>query len=403
MPLRDNQKTRRPRLALPPRTVAALSLAAVLLGAACTQDDPRFPAYFRYAADVKVDGVPVTIERVVKCTGTRSWGTSAAPGRWTGQSYVNPPAIGAKVPGGDAAVYVRVPLACAWAASPEAAQQRPPPLVPGDIVPVLWTDNWQRLEQIEYYSTRPSLAGQDSHVEFVRVQPLERADKKAFEMSEVRAARESPDLRPVARVRAKGHDEPISAPSWLDPDRPKTPAPGMTCFAALSLDRDNWDQWPALKPWVDSLPDDGRFYEVRPALGDIATSLNFEGGFFAAQSLNRISLSAEVTSGEGARRALQLYNSMHPIVPSRGGAYIDKSRQGISSCSFNLWYYDRSYEYHAKKPVGERKSREHTEIYSDAKRFPLMISPDRESVIRIVHLGPFYSVSDESVAMNTID
>ncbi len=401
MPLQDNQKTRRPRLAPPRRTVAALSLAALLLAAAC--DDPRFPAYFRYAVDVKVDGVPVTIERVVKCTGTRSWSTSANPGGWTHHSYVNPPVLGAKVPGSDAAVYVRVPLACAWAASPEGAQQRPPPLVPSDIVPVLWTDNWQRLEQIEYYSTRPSLAGQDSHVEFVRVQPLERADKKAFELSEVRAARESPDLRPVARVRAKGHDEPISAPSWLDPDRPKTPAPGMTCFAALSLDRGNWDQWPTLEPWVDSLPNDGRFYEVRSALGDIATSLNFEGGFFAAQSLNRTSLRAESTSEEGVRRALQLYNSMHPIVPSRGGAYIDKSRQGISSCSFNLWHYDRSYEHHVKQPVGERKNRKKIEIHSDAKRFALMIAPDRESVMLIFQLGPIYSTMDEPVAMDTID
>jgi hypothetical protein len=403
MPLRDNQKTRRPRLALPPRTGAALSLAAVLLGAACTQDDPRYPAYFRYVVDVKVDGVPVTIERVVKCTGTRSWNTSAAPGRWTGQSYVNPPVIGAKVPGSDAAVYVRVPSACSWAASPETAQQRPPPLVPGDIVPVLWTDNWQRLEQIEYYSTRPSLAGEDSHVEFVRIQPMTRTDKKAFKASEKRAATESPDLRPVARVRAKGHDKPISAPSWLDPDRPKTPAPGMTCFAVLSLDRSKWDQWPTLEPWVDSLPNDGRFYEVRPALGDIATSLNVEGGFFAAQSLNRTSLSEEVTSEEGARRALQLYNSMHPIAPSRGGAYIDKSRQGISSCSFNLWYYDRSYEHHARQPIVERKDRENIKIYSDAKIFTLMIAPDRESVLLIFQLGPIYSSMDEPVAMDTID
>jgi hypothetical protein len=176
----------------------------------------------------------------------------------------------------------------------------------------------------------------------------------------------------------------------------------MTCFAALSLDRDNWDQWPALEPWVNSLPNDGRFYEVRPALGDIATSLNFEGGFFAAQSLNRTSLRAEATSGEGARRALQLYNSMHPIVPSRGGAYIDKSRQGISSCTFNLWYYERSYEYHVKQPVRSRENNEYIEIYSDAKRFALMIAPDRESVILIVQLGPIYSDLDEGVSMRII-
>ena len=93
----------------------AVVFLALGLGA-CVSEDPAYPAYYRFAVDVKVDGKPVTIERVIKCTGTLVKNPPYAPGTTQGADYMSPPVIGAKVPGTTAAVYVPVVFACRWAA-----------------------------------------------------------------------------------------------------------------------------------------------------------------------------------------------------------------------------------------------------------------------------------------------
>lgn len=404
MPLQDNQKTRRPRLALPPRTAAALSLSAMLLGAACTQDDPRFPAYFRYAVDVRVDGVPVTIERVVKCTGTRSWNTSANPGGWTHHIYVNPPAIGQIVRGSDAAVYVRVPSACGWAAEFSGESWREPPLQPGDVVPVLWTSNWRRLEQIEYYPTLTSLSGKDSHVVFVGLQPITRTDRRAFEASEARAAKESPDLRVLTNLEAKGRSAGITNPRWVSNSSPPVGTrPTIGCHAVLSLKREDWGPWPELKRWVESLPDDGKFYDVRSALNDTATSLLSQSAFSAVPKVESYPLLITEPSRERDAKAIEMLNSMHPIFPSPDGAYIDNTKSGIAGCSFDIWHYPSSYAASIRRNGSRSNHENEIRIYSDAKIHTPIVNPNRREINQIVLTGEYYSPSNEPVAMRSAE
>ena len=404
MPLRDNQKTRRPRLAAPPRTVAALSLAAVLLGAACTQDDPRFPAYFRYAVDVKVDGVPVTIERVVKCTGTRSWNTSANPGGWTHHSYVNPPAIGQVVRGSDAAVYVRVPSACEWAAEFQGRHSREPPLQPGDVVPVLWTNNWRRLEQIEYYTTPTSLSGKDSHVVFVGLQPITRTGRRAFEASEARAAHESPDLRALVNVEAKGSSAGIAPPGWVTTLSPPVGTRGtIGCHGVLSLKREDWGSWPELKRWIESLPDDGKFYDVRSALNDTATSLLRESAFSAFPKILSYPFVNKGLDPEQYAKAIEMLSSLHPIFPSPDGAYIDNTKSGIAGCSYDIWHYPSSYASSIRKNGDRLKYEKEIKIYSDAKFSTPIVNPNRNEINLIIPMGGSYPRSNEAVTMRTVN
>lgn len=408
MPLQDNQKTRRPRLAPPPRTGAALSLAALLLAAACSQNDPRYPVYFRYAVDVKVDGVPVTIERVVKCTGTRSWNTSADPGGWSGQVYANPPVIGAKVPGSDAAVYVQTPDACRWAAEYEGHSWKNPPLKPGDLVPVLWTDNWRQLEQIEYYLTRSSLAGQDSHVEFVRIQPMTRTDKKAFKASEKRAATESPDLRPFASVKAKGVESRVTDTERTRSDRPEEPARKTMCQSALVLGRGDWGRWPELAPWVEGLPDDDRFHPIKPVFGNVAWDVYRNGGFSEAKSL--------ITSGALLKReqtrsitnvARNLATQMRPLSFDPSGVFIDNKRKGLMSCVFEAWHPERTYFSARDKKRNTLPKNTDDKIYisDDYDHRGMSVMKKEGAIFYILLFNPFLGQpkSNEPVAMDTIN
>ena len=71
------------------RQAVAVVFLALGLGA-CVSEDPAYPAYYRFAVDVKVDGKPVTIERVIKCTGTLVKNPPYAPGTTQGADYMSP-------------------------------------------------------------------------------------------------------------------------------------------------------------------------------------------------------------------------------------------------------------------------------------------------------------------------
>ena len=194
------------------RSGLAVMLVGSLLLVGCERNDPRYPVYYRYRVDVKVDGVPVTIERVIKCTGTLVTDLMVSPGATTGADYRNPPVIGAKVPGSKAAVYTPVIGACSWAsasrreieedkkrvhqflAQPFTEEHRK--LKPDSKMPVLWVNDSETFDRMEYYVSETGLSGKHGHVEFIKAYPPVKVDKQAFKASEKRAETESPDLTP---------------------------------------------------------------------------------------------------------------------------------------------------------------------------------------------------------------
>ncbi|WP_428526262.1 hypothetical protein [Roseibium sp.] len=252
-----------------------LTLLAGLL-AACVQDDPRYPVYYSYRVDVKVDGVPVTIERVIKCTGTLVTGSTVAPSVTSGGTYTNPSLMGAYVGGTREAVYTPVVHACRWASSTAEEREedakklrrsldRPftdqhDSLPPDSILPVLWINDDQTLDQMEYYVSKRTLSGVDSHVEFVKAYPPVKVDVKAFRESEKRAETESPDLTPFIFPR----DQNAAQKLQLYKDRFGNPNHGhevhAVCFAAWRIARAEWSMVDGLEDWVADLPTDGRAY-----------------------------------------------------------------------------------------------------------------------------------------------
>lgn len=252
----------------------SLTALASLLLAACVQDDPRYPVYYSTRVDVKVNGAPVTIERVIKCTGTLITGSTHAPSVTTGGTYANPPLMGAYVNGTREAVYTPVVHACRWASSTAEEREgdakrlhrsfdRPftdqhDYLPPDAMLPVLWVNDDQTLDQMEYYVSKRTLSGIDSHVEFIKAHPPVKVDRQAFEASESRAETESPDLTPFIFPRDQGAARELK----LYKDRFNNAGRGhlvySVCHAAWRIPRAEWSKIEGLEEWVAGLPEDGR-------------------------------------------------------------------------------------------------------------------------------------------------
>ncbi|MGS4884288.1 hypothetical protein [Roseibium sp. MB-4] len=331
--------------------IVFLAFLAPLLLAACVQDDPRYPVYYSYRVDVKVDGVPVTIQRVIKCTGTLVSGSTVAPSVTSGGTYRNPPLMGAYVNDTGEAVYTPVVHACRWASSTAEEREedakklrrsldRPftdqhDSLPPDSILPVLWVNDDQTLDQMEYYVSERTLSGVDSHVEFVKAHPPEIADEQAFRASEVRAATESPDLTPFIYPRDQG------AARELKLYKERGHAPGKRvraqCHAAWHIPRDEWSKVPGMEAWTASLPAKGVGYrlpvELLPPYHDTVRGPSHD---VRLMPVSPVSDYKRKVSGRFAT-----VDQIHPVIPTDEGAYVDLSRFGFFGCNHDVQFPDR--------------------------------------------------------------
>lgn len=312
-------------------------LACALLLGACVEDDPRYPAYYSYAVDVKVDGQPIRIERVIKCTGTLVTDWSVSPGTKTGATYNNPPLIGAYVPGTRQAVYAPVVNACLWVAPSNPDSVDPAPFTPENTylppdskLPVLWVSDDETFDQMEYYVSARALSGQDSHVEFIKVYPPEISDEAAFVASEKRAETESPDLTPFFFPR----DKKYARGTKLYNERFGENYRGLVvpfCFAAWRIPRAEWSLVPGLAAWVAELQDDGRAYVIDSELW---------GLFNATIPINQKRSIAPVEGPdvdiETTFSRLTSYDAIDPVISSDVGKFVDFSRQGFFGCNYDV-------------------------------------------------------------------
>jgi len=321
-----------------------LSIGLALFLAACVQDDPRYPAYYSYRVDVKVDGVPVTIERVIKCTGTLVSGSTYAPGVTTGKTFLSPPIIGAYVPGTEEAVYAPVASACRWAAAtPKEREEdarknirfldRPftevhRSLKPGSLLPVLWVSNDQTFDEMEYYVSAGTLSGPDNRVAFIKAHPPEIVDEAAFEASESRAKTESPDLTPFFRP----DDLRLAQETKLYRDRFSGDYSGGVyprCLAAWRVPRSEWAQVPGLEAWVDKLPE-SRLAHLIPDDLWLPFDQTIRG---IAKRTGTFPIKKE--TGTGFDR-FKTFDAISPAISTDEGTYVDLSRQGFMGCEYRL-------------------------------------------------------------------
>jgi len=332
------------------RTLLATLLPALLL-AACVQDNPRYPTYYSYRVDVKVDGVPVTIERVIKCTGELISGSTVHPSSTYARTSTNPPLMGAYVGGTREAVYTPVVHACRWASSTaeERAEDakknirsldRPfteqhDSLPPNSILPVLWVNDDQTLDQMEYYVSKRTLSGIDSHVEFVKAHPPEIADEHAFRASEVRAETESPDLTPFIFPRDQNAADELKLVQERG-YRAGIPVSSI-CHAAWRIPREEWSKVPGMEAWTASLPAKGVGYrlpvELLPPYHDTVRGPSHD---VRLMPVSPVSDYKRKVSGRFAT-----VDQIHPVIPTDEGAYVDLSRFGFFGCNHDVQFPDR--------------------------------------------------------------
>jgi len=348
------------------RLALAVALPALGLGA-CVSENPAYPAYYRYAVDVKVDGKPVTIERVIKCTGEFVTGSTVAPSATFSRTYISPPVIGAKVPGSTAAVYVPVISACFWAAlddegrtwegkavddwkaaTPFTEDHRT--LKPGSKLPILWVEDAERFANIEYHISERALSGENGRIEFVRAHPPEKVDEAAFEASERRARLESPDLTPFFFPEDSEiiHDTKI----YLDRfakwkgrhDRPRI---GTYCLAAWVIPREEWTRVPGVEQWVETLSkDENTAYRLSNDLNDAFRELLPTSRRGSGQSLFPIGYVSDRDREEVGRFAF--FDTVHPVVHTPEGLYVDLERSGLAGCNYEALHPERRHWVWAK-------------------------------------------------------
>ncbi|GAA0782544.1 hypothetical protein E1180_07665 [Roseibium denhamense] len=349
------------------RTFSVTLLPALLL-AACVQDDPRYPVYYSYRVDVKVDGAPVTIERVIKCTGTLVTGSTVAPGVTSGGTYRNPPLMGAYVGGTREAVYTPVVHACRWASSTaeERAEDakknirsldRPfteqhDSLPPNSILPVLWVNDDQTLDQMEYYVSERALSGVDSHVEFVKAHPPVKVDKGAFRESEKRAATESPDLTPFTFPRDQNAAQRLQLYEDRFGNANHSHRVHAVCHAAWRITRAEWSEVEGLVDWVANLPKDGRAYLIdTERFGRVfRKTIPFIGGN-GTPRLGPVGYVPESQRKPIGRFAV--YETIHPVISTDHGRYVDLDRSGSFGCDYEVLFPDRTQSFWSNKTYSD--------------------------------------------------
>jgi hypothetical protein len=353
-----------PRLMAHFRGVAVMLVGSLLL-AACVEDDPRYPVYYHYRVDVKVDGAPVSIERVIKCTGTLVTDWEVSPGTKTGADYANPPVIGAYVPGTSQAVYTPVPNACLWAsATPEQIEADKKQvhrflvspltpenkyLPPDSKLPVLWASDDKTFDRMEYYVSKRALSGQDSHVEFIKAFPPEIVDEAAFEASEKRAETESPDLTPFIFPR----DQKAARELQIYKERFGLSNPTSWivafCHGAWRIPRNEWSEVPGLTEWVAVLPKESVGYYLPSNL-----RVKFSETIAGSGARNGPSLMPIGTVTDRARKfsgRFATYEGIHPVIPTDQGEYVDLSVTGFFGCNYDVLNTSSSHSHWGRETV----------------------------------------------------
>ncbi|MCA1244180.1 hypothetical protein LC092_17175 [Stappia stellulata] len=349
------------------QAVAVVFLALGL--AACVSENPAYPAYYRFAVDVKVDGKPVTIERVIKCTGEFVTGSTVAPSATFSRTYISPPVIGAKVPDSAAAVYVPVISACFWAALDDEGRtwegktvddweaaapftEAHRTLKPDSRLPILWVEDPERFANIEYHISERALSGRHGRIEFVRAHPPEKVDEAAFEASERRARLESPDLTPFFFPEDSKviHGTKIYRDRFAKwQGRRGKPRIGTYCLAAWVIPREEWTRVPGVEQWVETLrKDENTAYRLSDDLNDafrehIPTSRRGRGN---GQSLFPIGYVSDRDREEVGRFAF--FDTAHPVIHTPEGLYIDLQRSGLAGCNYEALHPERRHWVWAK-------------------------------------------------------
>ena len=344
----------------------AVVFLALGLGA-CVSEDPAYPAYYRFAVDVKVDGKSVTIARVIKCTGTLVKNPPYAPGTTQGADYMSPPVIGAKVPGTTAAVYVPVVFACRWAALDDQGRtwkgkkvadweaatpftEAHRTLKPDSKLPILWVEDAERFANIEYYISERALSGRHGRIEFVRAHPPEKMDEAAFEASERRAHRESPDLTPFFFPEDSKviHDTQIYRDRfgpWVG--RYGGPRIGTYCLAAWVIPREEWTRVPGVEQWVENLSvEENTAYRLSFDLAETFDEIlpAFRGR--SGRSLYPIGYVSDRDREDVGRFAF--FDTVHPVVHTPEGVYVDLERSGLAGCNYEALNMDSRHAAWAK-------------------------------------------------------
>ncbi|AXS40233.1 hypothetical protein D1F64_09390 [Breoghania sp. L-A4] len=346
-----------------------MALLCSLLLAGCERNDPRYPVYYRYAVDVKVDGVPVTIERVIKCTGTLVTDWMVSPGTTTGADYRNPPVIGAKVPDSKAAVYTPVIHACSWASAsrreieedkkqvhrflvqPFTEEHRK--LKPDSKMPVLWVNDAETFDRMEYYVSATGLSGKHGHVEFIKVYPPVKVDRRAFRASEKRAETESPDLTPFIFPR----DQDAAKELKLYKERGMRPGIHIVsvCYGAWRVPRSEWSKVPGLEDWVTDLPKDGRAYLIASEFW-----LKFDAAirYLGARNVPSLLPVGYAPADEVAKVGrFATYDTIHPVISTDKGRFVDLERPGSFGCNYDVLYPGRSQSFWSNKTYSKDESK----------------------------------------------
>lgn len=335
------------------KNICLFLLLAALLLAACEWNDPRYPVYYNYRVDVKVDGVPVTIERVIKCTGTLVTDWFVSPGTTTGADYRNPPVIGAKVPGSKAAVYTPVIHDCLrvaagkdeieedknrvhrFLAQPFTEEHRK--LKPEAKMPVVWVNDAETFDRMEFYVSEKGLSGNHGHVEFIKAYPPVKVDRRAFRASEKRAETDSPDLTPFFFPRDNNYahgTEIYKQRRFGNGNRVMA-----VCYGSWRIPRSEWSQVPGLEEWVAALPKDGRAYLISYELWPAFTETLQPKGWRIDPSLVPVGFIPQKRRDKVGRFAT--YDTIHPVISTDNGSYVDLDETGSFGCIYEPLYPNR--------------------------------------------------------------
>jgi hypothetical protein len=191
--------------------------------------------YYRYTVEVEVEGKPVTLSRVVLCTGR--YVTRGGVARDIA-AFASPGVIGAFT-GENQAVYANTPGGvCAWVAGISGAE----PLA-ADYVPfVIRAPDAAELDDMEVFVSRMIVLSGEAGIKFVSAK-AEKATEAEFKASEA-AAKDGPDLSALVAPFQ-------TCPRPRDARALKVPVVSH----ALLIPAEIWSGVPEVASWVADLPE----------------------------------------------------------------------------------------------------------------------------------------------------
>jgi len=283
-----------------------------------------YPTHFRYTVDLKVDGSPLTLSRVIKCTGEIFRGVGGPP---NSRAFRNPPIIAAYI-GDNQAVYAGVPNNCNWAA------ERPNGIDyterKGAYVPVIiHAPDTTSFIGMEAYVSKRHLASDDSFIQFIDIK-AERVGEDEFIKSE-ESAKGSPDLKSFAFT-------------YFVCEAPKSAKRRASdYYGALVFPRETWAAYPEIVNWVESLPTGSGAYDLYDPGGKpedpatVAARTAFLKKVYSIQTASSQRPPGRVAESVplDTREWLSSYDRIHPAAIKEGMIEIDLRRTG------RVWMYDR--------------------------------------------------------------